>query len=79
MVSVAVAHALPVVSPLWVFESYRAQTMLDVTEFGLHLLDVTLPDATLCQTYYWYNWITGVVHTPRPEAVAPSSTGTFLL
>ncbi|KAI9920228.1 hypothetical protein PsorP6_015945 [Peronosclerospora sorghi] len=34
--------------------------------------DVTVPDATPCRPYYWANWITGVVHTPRHEAVAPS-------
>ncbi|KAI9907343.1 hypothetical protein PsorP6_004830 [Peronosclerospora sorghi] len=53
---------------------YRSQTVLDVTDFGLHLLDVTLPEATPCRPYYWANWITGVVHTPRPEAVAPTDT-----
>eukprot|EP00644_Phytophthora_capsici_P003174 jgi/Phyca11/5704/fgenesh1_pm.PHYCAscaffold_7_\ len=35
----AVAHDLPVASPRWVFESFRAQKLLDVKNFGLRLLE----------------------------------------
>ncbi|KAL3664729.1 hypothetical protein V7S43_010478 [Phytophthora oleae] len=35
----AVAHELPVASPRWVFESFRAQRLLDVKNFGLRLLE----------------------------------------
>ncbi|KAG7389167.1 hypothetical protein PHYPSEUDO_010969 [Phytophthora pseudosyringae] len=35
----AVAHELPVTSPRWVFESFRAQKLLDVKDFGLRLLE----------------------------------------
>ncbi|KAK1937029.1 DNA topoisomerase 2-binding protein 1 [Phytophthora citrophthora] len=37
--SAAVAHELPVASPHWVFESFRAQKLLDVKDFGLRLLE----------------------------------------
>ncbi|OWZ24814.1 hypothetical protein PHMEG_00088 [Phytophthora megakarya] len=35
----AVTHELTVVSPRWVFESFRAQKLLDVKDFGLKLLE----------------------------------------
>ncbi|KAE9031969.1 hypothetical protein PR001_g10819 [Phytophthora rubi] len=35
----AVAHELPVVSPRWVFESFRAEKLLDVKDFGLRVLE----------------------------------------
>ncbi|RLN69182.1 hypothetical protein BBJ29_007925 [Phytophthora kernoviae] len=35
----AVAHELPVTSPRWVFESFRAQKLLDVKDFGLKVLE----------------------------------------
>ena len=38
-VQVAVAHELPVASPRWVFESFRAQKLLDVKEFQLKVLE----------------------------------------
>ncbi|ETN10560.1 hypothetical protein PPTG_10671 [Phytophthora nicotianae INRA-310] len=36
---VAAAHELPVASPHWVFESFRAQKLLNVNDFGLRLLE----------------------------------------
>lgn len=33
------AHELPVVSPRWVFESFRTQKLLDVQDFGLRVLE----------------------------------------
>lgn len=35
----AVAHELPVASPRWIFESFRAQKLLDAQDFGLKLLE----------------------------------------
>ncbi|KAI9985496.1 hypothetical protein PInf_004863 [Phytophthora infestans] len=35
----AVAHELPVASPRWVFESFRAQKLLNINEFALRLLE----------------------------------------
>ncbi|KAG7396989.1 hypothetical protein PHYBOEH_001439 [Phytophthora boehmeriae] len=35
----AVAHDLPVASPRWVFESFRAQKLLDVKDFSLRVLE----------------------------------------
>ena len=33
------AHELPVASPRWVFESFRAEKLLDVQEFKLRVLE----------------------------------------
>ncbi|KAG2767877.1 hypothetical protein JG687_00008129 [Phytophthora cactorum] len=35
----AVVHELPVASPRWVFESFRAQKLLNAKDFGLRLLE----------------------------------------
>ncbi|KAL4166707.1 hypothetical protein KRP22_013960 [Phytophthora ramorum] len=35
----AVAHDMPVASPRWVFESFRAKKLLDTKDFGLKLLE----------------------------------------
>lgn len=35
----AVSHELPVASPRWIFESFRAQKLLHVNKFGLRLLE----------------------------------------
>ncbi|RLN86994.1 hypothetical protein BBJ28_00023681 [Nothophytophthora sp. Chile5] len=45
-VQAAVAHGLPVASPRWVFESFRAQKLLDVNGYALRALE----GLTVCTT-----------------------------